>query len=65
MAMNSQPTAHLKNTCGGIVGVRTFRTSVAIRATRMDNDGEEHLELKFGHDAQEKWSKMKMNREYG
>ena len=67
LAMNSRPTAALRNTCAGITELHIFKLSVRILAMR-DLEGEgEHLELVFGSVDQEKSTEctMKTNRAYG
>ncbi|KAL8772411.1 MAG: hypothetical protein Q9209_002362 [Squamulea sp. 1 TL-2023] len=67
LAMNSTPTAALRNTCAGITELRIFKLSVRV-LVRNDVEGEgEHLELVFGDVDQEKVedSTIKPNRVYG
>ncbi|MCJ1270069.1 hypothetical protein MMC22_009963, partial [Lobaria immixta] len=67
LAMNSQPTSILRNTCAGIAEIRIFRTPVRI-LTRNDDEGEgEHLELVFSNIDREDSQKraIKPNRRYG
>ena len=67
LAMNSTPTAILRNTCAGISEIRIFKLPVRILAMR-DLEGEgEHLELVFGDmDAdQAKRVSIKPNQKYG
>ena len=67
LAMNSTPTAHLKNTSGGIIDAKTFKTPVRVLATKGIGGTEEHLELGFGQDHQRdgRWERLGLNREYG
>lgn len=67
LAINSQPTSILRNTCAGITEIRIFKTPVRI-LTRSDEEGEgEHLELFFGKFDEENAQKnaIKPNRMYG
>lgn len=67
LAMNSTPTAALRNTCAGISEISIFKLPVRILAMR-DLEGEgEHLELVFGDVDEEQAKKMsiKPNRKYG
>lgn len=67
LAINSQPTTILRNTCAGITEIRIFKTSVRILAMS-DQEGEgEHLELVFGKVDDENAQKtaIKPNRVYG
>ena len=50
LAMNSTPTAALRNTCAGISELHIFQLPVRILAKRDDEEGDgEHLELVFGN----------------
>ena len=62
LAMNSSPTAHLQNTCAGIIGTKVFKTNVRVLATKGD-----HLELVFGDNAQKNshMKEVEANQEYG
>ena len=66
LAINSQPTTVLRNTCAGITEIRIFKTSVRILAMS-DEEGEgEHLELVFGEIKEENAKKaIQPNRKYG
>ena len=66
LAINSQPTTLLRNTCAGITEIRIFKTSVRILAMS-DEEGEgEHLELVFGEFKEENVKKaIQPNRKYG
>ncbi|KAI4275061.1 MAG: hypothetical protein LQ337_003472 [Flavoplaca oasis] len=67
LAMNSSPTAALRNTCAGITELHIFKLPVRILVSR-DEEGEgEHLELVFGSVDKEKISErtIKANRTYG
>lgn len=67
LAINSQPTTLLRNTCAGITEIRIFKTPVRILAMS-DLEGEgEHLELVFGNVREEDAQKraIKANRTYG
>ncbi|KAL8779968.1 MAG: hypothetical protein Q9213_006693 [Squamulea squamosa] len=67
LAINSTPTAALRNTCAGITELRIFKLSVRV-LVRNDVEGEgEYLELVFGDVDQEKVedSTIKPNRVYG
>ena len=68
LAMNSTPTAALRNTCAGITELSIFKLPIRI-LVKNDVEGEgEHLELSFGDyekiDAVE-GETIKMNRAYG
>ena len=61
LAMNSSPSAHLQNTCAGIIGTKAYKTNVRVVATKGD-----HLELVFGETTQDaNFEEMEVNREYG
>ena len=68
LAVNSTPTALLRNTCAGIMELSIFKTPVRVLAFRdNDNSDGEHLELVFG-DLDEKSIQhqvIKENRVYG
>ena len=67
LAMNSTPTAHLRNTCAGISELHIFKLPVRIVASK-DEEGEgEHLELVFGDVPKEKTKRdlIEPNRAYG
>ncbi|KAI4198357.1 MAG: hypothetical protein LQ346_002781 [Caloplaca aetnensis] len=67
LAMNSSPTAALRNTCAGITELHIFKLPVRILVSK-DEEGEgEHLELVFGSVDDEKMSErtIKVNRTYG
>ncbi|KAL8754912.1 MAG: hypothetical protein Q9184_004957 [Pyrenodesmia sp. 2 TL-2023] len=67
LAMNSSPTAALRNTCAGITELHIFKLPVRILVSK-DEEGEgEHLELVFGTVDDEKMSErtIKANRTYG
>ena len=66
LAMNSAPTALLRNTCAGISELHIFKLPVRIVASK-DEEGEgEHLELVFGDETEEKSSRnlIEPNRAY-
>ena len=67
LAMNSTPTTHLRNTCGGIIGVKTFMTLVKVLAMKRVGGTEEHLELVFGEAGHQdgQWGPLGLNRKYG
>ena len=67
LAMNSTPTTHLQNICGGIIDAKTFKTPVKVLASKTAGGTEEHLELVFGHDYEKdgQWKRFSLNREYG
>lgn len=63
LAMNSQPTRVLQNTCAGIIGSKAFRASVQIFETT-----EGHLELCFQDsepDPHALLAKVRVNEKYG
>ena len=67
LAMNSRPTAVLRNTCAGISELHIFKSPVRVLAVR-DEEGEgEHLELVFGDVSEEKRreNQILVNRAYG
>ncbi|KAL8707031.1 MAG: hypothetical protein Q9225_007869 [Loekoesia sp. 1 TL-2023] len=67
LAINSTPTAALRNTCAGISELHIFKLPVRILVSK-DEEGEgEHLELVFGHvnEDQAKEKTIKANRTYG
>ena len=67
LAINSQPTPLLRNTCAGISELQIFKTPVRTLA-RADEEGEgEHLELVFGSVSEKdiERSAIKTNRKYG
>lgn len=67
LAMNSTPTAALRNTCAGISELGIFKLPVRVRAAR-DVEGEgEHLELSFGNVEEDAMAEeaVKVNRAYG
>ncbi|KAL9013346.1 MAG: hypothetical protein Q9173_001949 [Seirophora scorigena] len=67
LAVNSTPTAALRNTCAGISELHIFKLPVRILVSK-DEEGEgEHLELVFGRTDQEKLQErtIKANRTYG
>ena len=68
LAMNSSPTHHLKNTCSGILGIKSFQTRVRILATATQpGERGDHLELVFGEKSEstELGVMMALNEEYG
>ena len=68
LAMNSTPTATLRNTCAGITELSIFKLPVRI-LVKKDVEGEgEHLELSFGDSDKRDpaaGDTIKMNRAYG
>ncbi|KAI4115064.1 MAG: hypothetical protein LQ345_004271, partial [Seirophora villosa] len=67
LAVNSSPTAALRNTCAGITELHIFKLPVRVLAMA-DEEGEgEHLELVFGNVDEEKMEKntIRPNRTYG
>ena len=67
LAMNSTPTAALRNTCAGITELYIFQLPVRVLAKR-DGEGEgEHLELVFGNASgvEKDGELIKANRAYG
>lgn len=67
LAINSTPTAALRNTCAGISELHIFKLPVRILVSR-DEEGEgEHLELVFGQvdEAKTKERTIKPNTTYG
>ena len=68
LAVNSQPTVLLRNTCAGITELNIFKLPVRVLARRDDQQSDgEHLELVFG-DIGEKttqYTTIKANRGYG
>ena len=68
LAVNSQPTILLRNTCAGITELNIFKLPVRVLAIRDNEQGDgEHLELVFG-DMGEKTTQhttIKANRVYG
>ncbi|MCJ1268517.1 hypothetical protein MMC22_008405 [Lobaria immixta] len=67
LAVNSTPTAALRNTCAGITGLQIFKLPVRV-LVKQDEEGEgEHLELVFGNcDKTEMENNViKPNRVYG
>ncbi|KAI4199036.1 MAG: hypothetical protein LQ348_001955 [Seirophora lacunosa] len=67
LAVNSTPTAALRNTCAGISEFHIFKLPVRILVSK-DEEGEgEHLELVFGRTDEEKVQErtIKANRTYG
>ncbi|KAL8834805.1 MAG: hypothetical protein Q9170_003601 [Blastenia crenularia] len=67
LAINSTPTAALRNTCAAISELQIFKLPVLILVSK-DVEGEgEHLELVFGHIDDEKVEerKIKPDRTYG
>ena len=74
LAMNSTPTAALRNTCAGITELHIFQLPVRVLAKRDDEESDgEHLELVFGnHDSfggkkkgEEEAKLIRYNRAYG
>ncbi|KAL8670024.1 MAG: hypothetical protein Q9168_005411 [Polycauliona sp. 1 TL-2023] len=72
LAINSRPTAALRNTCAGISELHIFKLPVRILVSKDDEGEGEHLELVFGErsSADEKKGKsdestIKPNRTYG
>ena len=67
MAINSAPTACLRNTCAGISELHIFKLPVRILVSKDDEGDGEHLELVFGDVAIEKTEKslIQPNRAYG
>ncbi|MCJ1268666.1 hypothetical protein MMC22_008554 [Lobaria immixta] len=67
LAMNSTPTAALRNTCAGITELQIFKLPVCVLVAK-DGEGEgEHLELVFGNVDQKmvKDTTIKANPAYG
>ena len=67
LAVNSPPTAALRNTCAGITELHIFKLPVRVLVAK-DEEGEgEHLELVFGNVDQEqiKDNTIKANLAYG
>ena len=68
LAMNSTPTAALRNTCAGITELKIFKLPIRI-LVKNDVEGEgEHLELSFGDSDNRDMAAgetIKMNRAYG
>ena len=64
LAMNSSPTRHLQNTCAGIIGVKTFQTTVRVQASQSEGGKDGHLELVFG-EPEAHMQRLEVNREYG
>ncbi|KAL9599780.1 MAG: hypothetical protein Q9179_003455 [Wetmoreana sp. 5 TL-2023] len=67
LAMNSTPTAALRNTCAGISELHIFKLPVRVLVSN-DEEGEgEHLELVFGQVDEEKMKEKTIvaNRTYG
>ncbi|KAL8722012.1 MAG: hypothetical protein Q9181_007583 [Wetmoreana brouardii] len=67
LAMNSQPTTALRNTCAGISELHIFKLPVRVLVSN-DEEGEgEHLELVFGKVDKEKMKERTIvaNRTYG
>lgn len=67
LAMNSTPTAALRNTCAGITELHIFQLPVRVLAKRDDEGDGEHLELAFGNASGEEknGTLIKVNRTYG
>lgn len=67
LAINSAPTACLRNTCAGISELHIFKLPVRILVSKDDEGDGEHLELVFGAVAAEKTkqSLIQPNRAYG
>ena len=67
LAMNSTPTATLRNTCAGITELNIFKLPVRVLAFRDAEDDGEHLELVFGKMDEKtlKSGTIKANRAYG
>ena len=67
LAMNSTPTACLRNTCAGISELHIFKLPVRIFAIKDDEGEGEHLELVFGDVHKEKTKNILIqpNRAYG
>ncbi|KAI4098045.1 MAG: hypothetical protein LQ339_006613 [Xanthoria mediterranea] len=67
LAINSTPTAALRNTCAGISELHIFKLPVRILVSRDDEGEGEHLELVFGpvDEAKTKARTIKPNRTYG
>ena len=67
LAINSAPTACLRNTCAGISELHIFKLPVRILVNKDDERDGEHLELVFGDVATEKTKKslIQPNRAYG
>ncbi|KAL9591419.1 MAG: hypothetical protein Q9179_007742 [Wetmoreana sp. 5 TL-2023] len=67
LAVNSTPTAALRNTCAGITEMHIFKLPVRVLVSK-DEEGEgEHLELVFGQVDNEKTEERRIreNRTYG
>ena len=67
LAMNSSPTATLRNTCAGIMCLNTFKTNVRVVATHYDDEDDDgHLELVFDqHEEKAKGEKVRFDATYG
>lgn len=65
LAMNSNPTAALRNTCAGITELHIFQLPVRILTFRDAEGDGEHLELVFGNADEEPTNLIKANRTYG
>ena len=67
LAINSQPTPLLRNTCAGIVKLYIFKTRVRILAKNDEEGDGEHLELVFGNVSEQDIERgiVKLNRKYG
>ena len=67
LAMNSTPTAALRNTCAGITELNIFKLPVRVLAFRDAEGDGEHLELVFGDLDEETLESrtIKANRAYG
>ncbi|KAL8732573.1 MAG: hypothetical protein Q9181_003904 [Wetmoreana brouardii] len=67
LAVNSTPTAALRNTCAGITELHIFKLPVRVLVSK-DEEGEgEHLELVFGQvdDEKSEERRIRENRTYG
>ena len=67
LAMNSTPTAALRNTCAGITELNIFKLPVRVLAFRDEEGDGEHLELVFGNQDEKTVENkiIKANRVYG
>ncbi len=67
LAMNSTPTAALRNTCAGITELNIFKLPVRVLAFRDEEGDGEHLELVFGNQDEKAVENkiIKANRVYG
>ena len=67
LAMNSTPTAALRNTCAGITELNIFKLPVRVLAFRDEEGDGEHLELVFGNQDEKSLENktIQANRFYG